>query len=73
MVCGTADWGHFRPDVAGRYPGDGRSFTGFNYRFDTRAVADGPHTIEIAAADSRGRALIFGRRSVVVCNTTHHG
>jgi uncharacterized Fe-S cluster-containing radical SAM superfamily protein len=69
VALGAAEWGHLRPDVAAIHPGDGRTFSGFRYELDTRAVADGPHTIEISATDSRGRSVDFGRRSVTVANT----
>lgn len=67
-TVGTAHWGYFRPDVGETHPGDGRSFSGFDYTLDTRRLSNGAHVLEISVTDSASQVAEFGHRSFVVQN-----
>ena len=67
-TIGTAEWGHFRPDVGEIYPGEEHSFSGFSFNLDTRLLSNGPHTLDLLVTDEASQRGDLGARSVTVSN-----
>ena len=65
---GTAHWGFYRPDVGEMNPGEGRSFSGFEYMLDTRCLSNAAHVLEISVTDTASQTADFGTRSITVQN-----
>ena len=65
---GTAHWGFYRPDVGEMNPGEGRSFSGFEYMLDTRRLSNAAHVLEISVTDTASQTADFGTRSITVQN-----
>ena len=66
---GTADYNHFRPDVAGRFPGlaNSNGAVGFHI-LDTTPFANGLHTISWTVTDNTGATEGIGSRYFTVSN-----
>ncbi len=66
---GNADYGHFRPDIAGTFPGLQNSNGAVGFRIlDTTAMANGLHTISWTVTDSGGQVEGIGSRFFTVSN-----
>ncbi len=62
VVLGPANYNVNRPDVCAAHPtsascANGNTIVGYSYVLDTTQFADGPHTLQITAADSNGSRL----------------
>jgi hypothetical protein len=55
-------------DVGEMHPGVGNSFCGYGFVLDTRALANGPHTLDIVAFDNASHSAVLGARSINVVN-----
>jgi radical SAM protein with 4Fe4S-binding SPASM domain len=67
-TLGSAELGHFRPDVGEVHPGDEHSFSGFNYFFDSHRLSNGKHVLDVEVTDSASQTTLLGARSVLVEN-----
>jgi radical SAM protein with 4Fe4S-binding SPASM domain len=65
---GSAELGHFRPDVGETHPGDEHSFSGFNYSLDSRCLSNGTHVLEAEAIDNTSERTVLDARIIVVEN-----
>jgi hypothetical protein len=66
---GNADYNHFRPDIAGTFPGLQNSNGAVGFRIlDTTAMANGLHTISWTVTDSGGAIEGIGSRFFTVSN-----
>jgi hypothetical protein len=69
VAVGTADYNHFRPDVAAAFPGLQNSNGAVGFRIlDTTTLANGMHTIAWAVTDSGGATEGIGSRFFFVAN-----
>ena len=73
-VIGTADYNHFRPDIATLFPGYQNSNGAIGFRIlDTTTLTNGLHTISWTVTDSGGATQGIGSRFFLVSNSDDIG
>jgi hypothetical protein len=69
VTVGNVDYNHFRPDIAGLFPGLANSNGGVGFRIiDTSTLTNGLHTISWVVSDSAGAIDGIGSRFFNVAN-----
>ncbi len=69
VSVGKADYNHYRPDVAGFFPGLANTNGAIGFRIlDTTALANGRHTISWTVTDNQGVTEGLGSRFFTVFN-----
>lgn len=68
---GTANYNHFRADIAALFPGLGNSGGAVGFRtLDTTSLSNGVHTVAAVVVDNAGQAEGIGSRYFTVSNGT---
>ena len=69
VAVGTASYNHFRPDIAGLFPGFNNTNGAIGFRvLDTTALTNGLHTIAWVVTDNQGATEGIGSRFFTVSN-----